>query len=581
MKKLISLFLGLVLVLGVCLTSCSKKDDSEAISDVTNKASESAITLAMYLMSEEEVSAEQAAKIEAAVNKITKVKFKTQMKLYFYTEEEYYEKLEAALKRKDEAVANGEVVTTAPAGDETTEAETVVNEYGLTELKYPEITDYQVDIFYFAGADRYNSYVDAGWLSRLDEELSSSSKALTSYITPGYLTYLKAYLSNSTYAIPNNRPIGEYTYLLLNKEVLNLTQYSKDDGFVSLTDEKCQDILQIVKENYSDKYLPLYSSTGKLDIPNFQYWGVDADGNLSNNFSVLGGYADPSLPYKKLDSYAPMDNTLANRTYFLNPLRVLKEYQEKGYYGTEADAGKEFAIGYVKGGADLVKTYGDKYEMVVVEKPTLRTPDLFEGMFGVAGYTADVSRSMQILTYLNTNEDFRNLILYGIEGENYEYIESDVEDVNGDAYRLVRRLNDSYMMDLYKTGNALIATPLEGEDPEIREYGKTQNRDARIDLAMNFGLEYSGYRVDAVALQDLRALSEEIYTSIMNCSVAELDDTIAAANTKILGSAAYRTLMTSEAPKESEESPATCSFRYLYYMWMEKMGIYKPAADEE
>ena len=99
MKKLISLFLGLVLVLGVCLTSCSKKDDSEAISDVTNKASESAITLAMYLMSEEEVSAEQAAKIEAAVNKITKVKFKTQMKLYFYTEEEYYEKLEAALKR--------------------------------------------------------------------------------------------------------------------------------------------------------------------------------------------------------------------------------------------------------------------------------------------------------------------------------------------------------------------------------------------------------------------------------------------------------------------------------------------------
>ena len=143
-----------------------------------------------------------------------------------------------------------------------------------------------------------------------------------------------------------------------------------------------------------------------------------------------------------------MDNTLANRTYFLNPLRVLKEYQEKGYYGTEADAGKEFAIGYVKGGADLVKTYGDKYEMVVVEKPTLRTPDLFEGMFGVAGYTADVSRSMQILTYLNTNEDFRNLILYGIEGENYEYIESDVEDVNGDAYRLVRRLNDSYMMDL-------------------------------------------------------------------------------------------------------------------------------------
>ncbi len=598
-KKIICLLLSLVFLLGA-LAGCGKKTDEEAIDNVVDQASESTVTLAMYLMSEEKVSDEQKASIEAAVNRITKAKFKAQLKLYFYTEDEYYEKLEAALARKDEAVANGEYTTKVPAttGDETTEEETIINEYGLTELKYPTIPDYQVDIFYFSGYDRYLSYNDKSWLSRVDEELSSASKALKTTIAPAYLEQLKAF-SSGTYAIPTNKPIGEYTYLLLNKEVLSLTQYSVDDGFTSLTDTKCQDILSLIAKTpeYREKFVPLHSFTGELDIANMQYWGVDENGILSNHFSVLGGYADPSKVYLQQDAYAGAEHIFASRTNFVSPLKILAEYEVKGYYGNTDEADKDFAIGYVKGGAELAELYGDKYELVPVQMPVLNTVDLFQDMFGVANYTSDLSRSMEIVTYLNTNADFRNLILYGIEGVNYEMVETDLKDVNGDSYQLVRRLNNSYMMDVNKTGNTLIATPLEGENPLIREYGKIQNRDSKISLSMGFTLDYADYLVDPDALAAMRTLSGEIFAELkeLPAKIAEewennidgtvtleafistkVDEYCRAATEKIVSSDAFKTLSSMSEPAESEETPVKCAFKFLYYKWLEDKKIYKP-----
>ena len=328
-KRVISLFFCFLMLVSVAATGCSlvntgNGEDTTTSTNTTPAESGNPITLTMYIPCEKPVAEEDRAKVEEAINKITKSKFKTQIKLYLPTLDEYYSTIEGVMKARveeeeqktlaeselkkairaakaegiDAAVAESKFYaehpewvkyqeTEASSDTEETVPETKLNELGMPELKYPDERENQLDIIWLGGYDRLMSYVNDDLLQRLDEELSSSSKALTSYITPGYLTYLKAYLSNSTYAIPNNRPIGEYTYLLLNKEVLNLTQYSKDDGFVSLTDEKCQDILQIVKENYSDKYLPLYSSTGELDIPNFQ-------GNAAVN------YTDRETPWTRI-----------------------------------------------------------------------------------------------------------------------------------------------------------------------------------------------------------------------------------------------------------------------------------------
>ena len=53
-KRLICLLLTVVLVIGM-LAGCSKKSNEEAIADKEDQVSESARTLAMYLMCEEEM----------------------------------------------------------------------------------------------------------------------------------------------------------------------------------------------------------------------------------------------------------------------------------------------------------------------------------------------------------------------------------------------------------------------------------------------------------------------------------------------------------------------------------------------
>jgi hypothetical protein len=103
-------------MIAVCFVGCGKKTDEEAADEISDKASDSAMTLAMYLLCDEEISPEQAQKIETAVNKITKSKFKTQLKLYFYTADKYYEALEASFAARaaaEEFLVSAEITVKA------------------------------------------------------------------------------------------------------------------------------------------------------------------------------------------------------------------------------------------------------------------------------------------------------------------------------------------------------------------------------------------------------------------------------------------------------------------------------------
>ena len=117
--------------------------------------------------------------------------------------------------------------TTDPLA-ETTVEETYYNpETGLLELKYPETDPNVVDIFFLSGYERLLDYIDKEWVSRLDDELNSGAKKLKDYISKVFLDSVK--VDNATYAIPNNRTIGEYTYMLVNKELLAKYYYNIND----------------------------------------------------------------------------------------------------------------------------------------------------------------------------------------------------------------------------------------------------------------------------------------------------------------------------------------------------------------
>lgn len=525
-KRIISLLLCAIMVLSVILTGCSQKTDDEAIADVNETASESTMTLTMYLMAESEVDPDQVAKIEEAVNKITKSKFKTRLVLRYFTEEEYTEALEEAIKKTKEEKNSKKPGSKPSATTTTTVEETVINELGVTELKYPSVSDYQVDIFYLGGYDKFNQYYESGWLADLSDNLTTESKTLKTYIFSDYFTNIN-FTTEDISVIPNNLVVGEYTYMLLNKDVLKEYNYSSDTAgfstkgeFTSLTCDNVQDILDKVARYNRDTYVPLWSGTGALDVSGVGYIGVEDLGNnnfaLTNGFSLVGGTPLGNDRFGVLGNHIPFAN-IFNDSKFTTQLTTLASYKANGYYATESEAGKDFAVGYVKGGPQDVLQYADDYEIVVVEKPRMTTADAYDHTFAVSKFTTDTTRSMRILTYLNTNETFRNLILYGIEGENYEIVLKEAESVNGEIkeYKTVRRLNDKYMMAPEKTGNVLLAYPLESELPNIREYQKIQNSDALTSLDFGFRLDYQKSVIHFEAMSEYCAFTEAVYAKLL------------------------------------------------------------------
>ena len=647
--------MGLVMLLGVCLTACGEKDDEAALEDINEGASQSAITLSLYLMSEQPVNKceydenlvdangkndskmcdaciKEAKKeikeenvletctyqlISKAVNSITEARFKTRIELRFYTEDEYYKALDKAFDERQRLKDLNKLNESKKEEAETAEEEVYKDEDGVVRVKYPTITGYQVDIFYLGGKanyDKYKTYYDPdqpskndGVLQRIDNEINNASKDLTTSIPPQFLNNMKS-LNGGTYAVPTSKPIGEYTYLLLNKEAMTKALMRNETGsttyeeYTSLTSEKVQEFLQYVTSDseLSGKYYPIKTNVDSIDllINNIKYWGVDGEGNLDDSFSVLGGYYGMNDDYLDKDKYANVENLFENEQ-FVSDIKVLKDYEFNGYY-TEQE-GKDFAVGYMTGGKDLVEQYGDEYEMIPVAYPRLQEEDIYSDMFGVCTYSSSAGRAMQIVTLLNTDEEFRNILLYGVEGKHYELVEAtypnpDEDDPNknllyydkyGDTIKYVKRLdvdaNEVYAMDINKTGNTMIAYPecknqediqkllypkTEGDTITKTGYGVIQNQEAKVALDLGFTVTNGTAKT---ALKEVSALSAVALSKIENAASAEeLNAVIEEIRAELAASEAVQSQLA--CSKGEHDYKAACSVKdnlyCIYYTWL-------------
>ena len=227
-NRFVCLALCLVMLLALVLTSCSS-DDGASTDKVVNEVESKSLT--MWLVSENEVSPETASAINDAINEITHSRFRINMQVHFLTRDEYEDVLSDTIRAYEDSrneldpsyvptvEETKQVVTDASGTGTMIIEETVTNEYGVVTTKFPAFRANQVDIIYIAGEDMYNDYVEKGWLYALDSELSSSSKKIREYVSQTLLNAVK--VGNTTYAIPNNNTIGEYTYMLLDKELMD------------------------------------------------------------------------------------------------------------------------------------------------------------------------------------------------------------------------------------------------------------------------------------------------------------------------------------------------------------------------
>ncbi len=614
-KRLLCLFLCLVLMLSALLTACSSGDDEDADVDDSN-----AQTLTMRLISEKEVCntdkelaafladecggdetdkkytdmlATKAAydAVEAEITKITKSKYKINLDLIFYTYDEYFEALEAsmdefAIEQKNAARAERALNkyisdyraafpdATFPASrlaiefyklypefakyegsvsfeDEEDEEKNYVeeqykeNELGIKELVYPAAEENQLDIIYVSGLDTYNRYIENEWLASLDQYIGTTGAKLNDYISGALLGGAK--VNGSTYAIPNNVQIGEYTYMLIDKELFD-GYYHNAANVKSILD--IESFLDDIKSSETD-VRPLDATFEECIDQFVYYWNIDWEGDdetgytysipSGNEFSVLGAlYGEPENAGRGQIKLG-FDSLFANSEYREIFLK-LKKYEFNGYYAESGDD-RPAAVTFTKGDYEIKETidkaikendgehaagvYTDKsgkqYYAYVVKYPEVDEKSLYGNMFGVSSNTKNVQGCVQILTLLNTDSTIRNLLQYGIEGVNYN-IDEDT--------KVLERRNESYMMDLEKTGNCFIAYPGEGKstlisddnDEDAVDYwagAKAQNDDALVNPLLGFDFDNElaeyGTRLDNNLWENTKLLSAQTLEKILDC----------------------------------------------------------------
>ncbi len=595
-----------------CLAGCSQKTDEEATADIEDEASESAMTLCMYLLSENKVSPEQEQAIEDAVNKITKAKFKTQMDLKFYTADEYYTALEKAFSDRASAELRGEIA--APVdGAETMPDETEMTEIGI-QIKYPTIASYQVDIFYVGGYEKFSQYVLEGRMKPLDSELESgTSKKLKEYIASAYLNYTDK-IEGSIYGIPTNAAIGEYTYVLLNDAILEDMHYDTESG-IALFDRGIvdTDLAKYISDIQSNpdyaSYKPLYSElsnaelitlsqvdgtdlkTGSSIVQQLKYFGVNEYGQVSDRFSLIGDVYQAGATLGTTQSYMfELGANVTGKAAFRDSLSQIMSYKQSGYFGTEQDLedGK-VAVAFVKGDAKLPENYKELgYTAVAVKNPTVETMDLYDHMFAVSSYTTSETRSMEILTYLNTDEELHNIFRYGVEGLNYELVDSSyIDDETGLPYKVVRTIADTtddekdytYNIDPMKVGNTLIGYCPEGEDPSYREYVQAQNRDVTSSVTMGF--KYTE-EINPETLAVLRTASAEVEELINNYQPTATDNWsdyestgLRVAISAIINREEVKNMLAElTSMAEPSEEGGYVGINYVYIQWAKTTKIY-------
>ena len=471
-KKITCLFLALMMILPLIgMSACSP--DSGEISESDKERS--SMTVDLWLPCYDGTTEDSIALVQQALNEICENKYSTHLVLHFVPSNEYetavlnrFDEIEEEKVRQElESIAKRNQTDDGGKSEEKKSADTEAaivtetDEYGLPVVVYPEVRADQMDLFLIRGEENYISYIEMEQLSTLDEVLiEGDPKLMKTFIYPTFFTYAK--YDDSLYAIPNNRALGEYTYLLINKACVETV---KANG-VNVDLENINDVSDILSfaeavGRYCSGYTPV---RGAFDYSGIRFWDATNSGNFSLIASNITGDATPTNVFA-LDSFTT--------TFYAN-----KYLSEKGLVGDGSAAFGKFAIATVKGKADMMADYGEDYYFIPLSAPDVTSEEVCQYMIGINPNTRDMTRASEILTLINTNQTFRTILQYGVEGIHWKYTD--------DSKTTITRLDNSYNMKLEETGNTYITFPDYGVSKDFWSYSKTQNLDSAVSQLYRF-----------------------------------------------------------------------------------------------
>ena len=508
MKKLLSLALAILMLCTLFLTSCSdKRTDDEIMEDIVKNSKRIALTLSVMIPTEADTNSpefqKRLAAVEEAINTLLRQDC-TEIKLIAINDKDYDKAVADKMARiKDKLAAGGKrpssVIFTNQAYKKYVNG--VDGEYTI-QLKYPEVMDTQVDVILTRNYDDFMNYASSGQLKSLKDYIapSGSYNRINKIVRADILNKFK--IGDETYGIPNNHLYsdGVYQYVAIDKSV---AAQVKDFNIDNLTNDGKLDYSALstfmTEAANLENVLPLVAK--ESDAPSVTFWGDDDFSLISS--SIYGDNAPTS--------------TFANIEY----TSFMYLYKK---FNSVADEGSKVAVSYKYFTPDEMEAASDDYYFIKTEKPVIEKENVFESVFAVTNYSVNFDRAMEFVYNLQTDEEIRTLLQYGIKGEDYQLEDGVLEMIkdNKDEY--------AYNMNPLYTGNGYITYPGEGLGMGLWDDIKDINYESVVNPYIGFENFYADYGkkadVDAAAAA-LKTLNDFAYERISAMTAEEFNSFVA------------------------------------------------------
>ena len=462
MKRLMCLALCLVMVMSMFLVGCNKED--EVTEDPTEEEEvRNAITLKFYIITEDVTTSDAKEAMQDAFNAVCRSKYSTQVEFVFCTADEYKATVDKALEAANTTLEGEDAKLPSDVYSGYT-LETELDEFNLPNLIYPDALDNQIDIVLINSKEMLEEYIEKDYLLDLTSFINGENKAIKEYINTSLLTNTQ--IDGKWFAIPNNVVVGEYKYLLIDKELAS-NYYLVEDDFTKVDSEgktvvnyaTCLDFAKsIANDDSFTGVAPIYE---RFDFPTTEFWSLDG-----SQFAFATFY-QPDTGY---GDYIKVSNAFENQTY-IDYLKFATEAENNGYYAEDPANTNTYGIRIINDDYSSRFTYENDYYVIVVDNPRVYATDGFDAMFAVPKFTASASRSMEIIQDLMIDSELCNILLYGVEGSDY-YLDEDAGTVT--------RADTEYRMSNKYTGNVFMTYPCinEGMLANHWTYGMYQNQEA-------------------------------------------------------------------------------------------------------
>lgn len=263
------------------------------------------------------------------------------------------------------------------------------------------------------------TYVNNGQVLELNELLEQYGQDIKEQFTQEQLNGGK--VAGKLYGITTSRDLAASYGIYMRKDILEET------GIDPATISKVEDLEEVfvkVKELHPEMYGLFGSQTGSVEA-----WGWDRI-NDGNQLGVVmdSGQADEIVNLYEQPEYETF-------------VRLMRDWHQKGYIMADALSNTETSENLMKSGKlfaafnNLKPGFAEQqeratgYEIEVIEFiPAYATTQNIQGLtWGIAAASTHPEEAMILLNQMYSNPELSNILVNGIEGESYVYIDDTKE----------------------------------------------------------------------------------------------------------------------------------------------------------